>query len=158
VGLSLRIEEFTEQHSKEICDWKYDGEYSIYNLPAWDKVCNDNWAITVEEKRKKEFYAIVDDYNNLCAYLRLQNKIQYVVFGIGLKPSLCGQGLGNTLMEIAKQQCATQYPNRRIALEVRSFNKRAIECYKKAAFTVKEIYKKETPLGSDEFVRMKYSY
>jgi len=32
-----------------------------------------------------------------------------VFIGIGLKPSLCGQGLGNVLMEIVKEQCKKIY-------------------------------------------------
>ena len=156
--MRLRIEEFTETHAKEICNWKYDGEHSIYNYPSWNKVFNDKWAITVEEKRKKEFSAFVDDYDNLCGYIRLQDKNEYILIGVGLKPSLCGQGLGNTLMEIVKQQCNKLYPIKTIALEVRSFNERAIKCYKRAGFIVKEIYKRYTPIGYSEFIRMEFSY
>ena len=148
--------EFTELYAKEICDWKYDGEYSIYNYPEWDKAFDEKWAITIEEKRKKEFSAVVDDYNNLCGYIRLQKKDEYILIGVGLKPSLCGQGLGNTIMKIVKQQCRELYPNKKIALEVRSFNERAIKCYKRAGFKVKGIYEKDTPIGHGEFIRMEF--
>ena len=50
--MKLKLENFTEEHEKEVCDWKYDGEYAVYNYLSWDKVSNDNWAIAVEEKRK----------------------------------------------------------------------------------------------------------
>lgn len=156
--MRLKLENFTESHAKQICNWKYDGEYSIYNYPSWNKVSNDKWAITVEEKRKMEFSALVDEYNNLCGYIRLQDKIEYVLIGVGVKPSLCGQGLGNTLMEIAKQQCNKLYPSKTITLEVRSFNDRAIKCYKRAGFIVKEIYKRDSPIGYGEFIRMEFSY
>jgi len=156
--VNLKLVELSEPYAKEICVWKYAGEYSIYNYPAWDKVSNEKWAITIGEKRKKEFSAVVDDYNNLCGYIRLQNNNEYVLIGIGLKPSLCGQGLGDTLMELLKHQCRELYPSKKINLEVRSFNERAIKCYKKAGFKVKEIYKRNTPLGYGEFIRMEYSY
>lgn len=155
--MKLELVELTESYAKEICDWKYDGEYAIYNYPTWDKVFNAKWAITIEVKRKKEFFAIVDDCNNLCGYIRLQDKNEYVLIGIGLKPSLCGQGLGSTLMELLKQQCQELYPSRKITLEVRSFNGRAIECYKRAGFKMKETYKKDTPIGYGEFIRMEFS-
>lgn len=45
--MQLRLEEFTELHAKEICDWKYDCQYSIYNLPSWEKATIANWGITV---------------------------------------------------------------------------------------------------------------
>jgi ribosomal protein S18 acetylase RimI-like enzyme len=156
--MNLKLIELSEPHAKEICDWKYDGEYSIYNYPAWDKVSNEKWAITIEEKRKKEFSAVVDDYNNLCGYIRLHDKDEYILIGVGLKPSLCGQRLGNTIMEILKQQCRELYPSKKIVLEVRSFNERAIKCYKRAGFKVKELYEKNTPIGYGEFIRMEFSF
>lgn len=155
--MKFKLVILTESYAKEICDWKYDGEYSIYNYPAWDKVSNEKWGISIEEKRKKEFFAVVDDYYNLCGYIRLQGKNEYVLIGIGLKPSLCGQGLGNTLIELLKHQCRELYPSKKVALEVRSFNERAIKCYKKAGFKMKEIYKKDTPIGCGEFIRMEFS-
>jgi len=48
-------------------------------------------------------------------------------------------------------------PGQIIALEVRSFNTRAICCYQKAGFEVKDKYRKDTSIGEDEFVYMEYS-
>jgi ribosomal-protein-alanine N-acetyltransferase len=154
--MNLRLTDFTETHARDICTWKYDGEYSIYNYPEWDKISNEKLAITMEEKRKNEFLAVINDYNRLCGYLRLMDKHEYILVGIGLKPSLCGKGLGSTLMEILKQHCERIYPNKNIILEVRSFNKRAINCYKKSGFKAEYTYQKDTPIGPDEFIRMKY--
>ena len=156
--MKLKLVEFTEPYAKEIFNWKYEDEYSIYNYPEWNEAFNEKWAITIEEKRKKEFFAIVDDYNNLCGYIRLQDKDRYVLVGVGLKPSLCGQKLGKIIMEMLKQQCEALYLSKEIMLEVRSFNERAIKCYKKAGFKVKEVYRKRTPIGYGEFIKMVFSY
>ena len=59
-------------------------------------------------------------------------------------------------MELLKSECKKRYSNKRIALEVRSFNKRAIKCYEKAGFKITDVYKKDTLMGSDEFIRMEY--
>ena len=72
-----------------------------------------------------------------------------------LKPSLCGQKLGSEVMEMVKQKCRELYPSKEIILEVRSFNMRAIKCYEKAGFMVKEVYKKTTPIGDGKFCIMK---
>lgn len=154
--MKLRLKELTETYAKEICSWEYSGEYSIYNYPEWSKMLSEKWGITVEEKRKNEFIAIVDDFNNLCGYIRIFNKNVYVLIGVGLKPSLCGQGLGSTIMEVVKQQCSKRYPNKKIVLEVRSFNERAIKCYKRAGFNIVDHYMKDTPLGYGEFVKMEF--
>lgn len=156
--MKLRMTDFTETHAKEICGWKYDGEYSIYNYPEWDKVCTEKWGIAIEEKRKNEFKAVIDDGNRLCGYIRLVNKNEHVLVGVGLKPSLCGQGLGKELMEMVKQQCKKAWPGRKIALEVRSFNKRAIKCYERAGFVQVDSYEKDTPIGFGEFARMETKF
>ena len=156
--MDLRLENLTETRAKQICSWKYSDEYSIYNYPEWDKILNERWGITVEEERKNEFNAIVDDYNNLCGYIRLLDKNEHVLIGVGLDPSLCGQGLGNIIMEIVKQQCKKKYASKKIILEVRSFNERAIKCYKKAGFNIVDIYKKDSPIGSGEFIKMEFIY
>ncbi|MGG7056979.1 GNAT family N-acetyltransferase [Clostridium nigeriense] len=156
--MKLKLIKFTELFAKEVCDWKYEDEYSVYNYPEWNKALKDQWASTIEEKRTKEFFAIVDDYNNLCGYIRLQDKESKVLVGVGIKPSLCGQKLGSTVMEILKQKCRELYPSKEIILEVRSFNVRAIKCYEKAGFMVKEVYKKTTPIGTGEFIKMIFNY
>ena len=154
--MKIKSSEFTKLHAKEICTWVYEGVYAIYNYPTWNKANDENWAISVDEKRKKEFISILDEYDNLCGYIRLQEKKESILIGVGLKPSLCGQGLGKVLMEIVKNECNTLYPNKKIELEVRSFNKRAITCYKNAGFKEKEIYSKNTPIGYGEFIKMEY--
>ncbi|ATD54335.1 GNAT family N-acetyltransferase [Clostridium chauvoei] len=152
----MKLTNFTESHAKEICNWKYEEEYHVYNYPEWNKVCQENWAITLKEKREKEFIALIDESNNLCAYIRFQDKNDYILIGLGLKPSLCGAGLGKKLMNIVKSQSNKLYPNKKIILEVRSFNKRAIKCYERAGFKIKTIYNKNTITGYDEFVKMEF--
>ncbi|WP_102401841.1 GNAT family N-acetyltransferase [Haloimpatiens massiliensis] len=156
--MNLILVDFTRVHAKEVCDWKYDGEYSIYNYPEWDKISNAKWGVTIEEKRKSEFKAVIDECNCLCGYIRLMNKDKYVLIGLALKPSLCGKGLGKVLMEILKQQCKKVYPDKKIVLEVRSFNERAIKCYKRAGFNVIDTYERDTPLGCGQFIRMEFTY
>lgn len=53
-----------------------------------------------------------------------------------------------------KQKCKELYPNKEIVLELRSFNKRAIKCYKKEGFKIMGVYTKKTPIGYDEFIKM----
>ena len=31
------IRTLTEDDAKEICLWKYDGEYAVYNMPKWEE-------------------------------------------------------------------------------------------------------------------------
>ncbi len=45
-----------------------------------------------------------------------------------------------------------------IVLEVRTFNERVINCYKKIGFSIVDHYMKDTLLGYREFVKIKYIY
>ena len=138
--MDLRLEILTEDHARQICYWKYEGIYSIYNFPDWDTLKQQRWGITIEEKRKNEFTAVIDKSNNLCGYIRFVENKDFVLVGLGLKPSLCGQGLGNILTELLKNECKKRYGSKKISLEVRSFNKRAIKCYEKAGFEITDVY------------------
>lgn len=155
--MNFIVESLTENYAKQICNWKYKSEYSIYNYPKWDKIFSENWGITIDQTRKKEFSAIVDECTNLCGYIRILDKNEHLLIGLGLKPSLCGKGLGIILMELLIQECKKGYGNKKIVLEVRSFNERAIRCYKNADFKVVDTCKKETPMGYGEFIKMEFT-
>ena len=55
-------------------------------------------------------------------------------------------------MELLKNECKKRHGSKKVTLEVRSFNKRAIKCYKKASFEITDVYQKDTLIGSDEFI------
>jgi len=154
--MNLKLEILTENHVRQICCWKYEGVYSVYNFLDWDTLVKLREGITIEEKRKNEFTAVTDENNNLCGYIRFVENKEFVLVGLGLKPLLCGQGLGNILMELLKNECKKRYNNKKIALEVRSFNKRAIKCYEKSGFETTGIYQRDTLIGSDKFIKMEY--
>jgi len=157
--MTFKLDNLTEDYAKQICSWKYESKYSIYNFPAWNVIAKQHWAIAIETKRQNEFRAITNELGTLCGYIRLVNNNDCILVGLGLKPSLCGQGFGNDFMEILKNECKRRYNNNnKIVLEVRSFNKRAINCYNKAGFKIVEIYNKNTLIGYDEFVKMEFSY
>ncbi|MDD3224970.1 MAG: hypothetical protein PHX70_09790 [Clostridium sp.] len=46
--MNLKLGILTEDISKEICSWRYNDEYSIYNYPSWNKIAAGKWAITIE--------------------------------------------------------------------------------------------------------------
>ena len=145
---------FTLEFAKEVCSWRYNDEYSIYDFPSWEIVKQDKWSIANLGKREKEFYAVIDETNKLCGFIRLQDHHNYILLGLGLKPSLCGKGHGSELMSLIIELCNNIYSGKKILLVVRSFNKRAIRCYEKAGFKIVEIFNKINPHGEDEFFKM----
>ena len=49
------VRTLTEDDAKEICLWKYDGEYAVYNMPKWEECLAKNFGIADEEGRQKNF-------------------------------------------------------------------------------------------------------
>lgn len=152
------LNNLSEEDAKEICSWKYGGEYTVYNYPDWSVAAAQKWGITDENKRRNEFKTVIDENGELAGYFRMIDSGTYVLAGVGLEPSVCGHGHGNELMKLLKEECLKRYKGRKIVLEVRSFNKRALKCYEKAGFKAVDSYEKNTLTGPSKFIRMEYNY
>lgn len=59
-------------------------------------------------------------------------------------------------MKLMIEESKKRLPNYTIALRVRSFNKRAINCYKSIGFEIKDKFINNTFNGKDEFIYMEY--
>ncbi len=145
----------TENYAKEICDWKYEGDYSVYNFSDWGTVVKNGWDLSLRDKREKEFLSILLN-GELIAYGRIIEDRGKTFIGVGLKPSWCGKGYGKDIMNLLIEECKKRFPDNPIALEVRIFNKRAVKCYQTVGFRIKDKYIKNTLNGKDEFYCMEY--
>lgn len=150
------LTKLTENYAKEICSWRYDGDYSVYNFSDWDVVVKNGWGLSIKDKREKEFLAVLLN-GELIAYIRMTKSEGKAFVGIGLKPSWCGKGHGKEVMNLLIEECKKRFSNIPITLEVRSFNKRAINCYKNVGFEIRDKYMKKAMNGEDEFYYMEYA-
>lgn len=115
----LILAKLTEEYAREICGWKYENEYSVYNYPDWKTVLEQKWGIADETKRRNEFTAVIDEKSALCGYFRLVVKDKNsVMLGLGLNPQLCGKGLSAKFMELIIGKYEKLYPNRNLELNV----------------------------------------
>ncbi|CEN77581.1 GNAT family N-acetyltransferase [Paraclostridium sordellii] len=153
--MNLKPVKFTERLAKEVTTWKYEGDYEIYNLPSWDEVLKKQISLCREEKRKN-FIGYVNEENNLVGFINLVDEGDSIFLGIGVKPKYCGFGIGKQIIKMALDECRKRYKNMPIILEVRSWNKRAVNCYESQGFKVINIKKQETYAGFGEFFVMKY--
>lgn len=151
----MELRNFTEENARELCTWKYENEYSIYNFPRWDIVKEQNWGTADEEKRKYEFAAVYDGKQYI-GFIRFVKDNDFYLVGLGLKPSYCGRGYGESLMDLIKFS-AQKKKIKRLRLEVRSFNKRAICCYEKAGFSIIGKVNKDTLIGNSDFYVMEWT-
>lgn len=146
---------FTEEHAIEITNWKYEGEYSIYNLPSWNEIKKNNLSLAKEDKRKN-FISFIDDNKELIGFINLLDKGSSIFFGIGIKPDYCGMGIGKEIISLGLEECRNKYSTKPVVLEVRTWNKRAVKCYESQGFKIVETKIQKTYLGDGEFFVMRY--
>ena len=155
--MSLELCPLLERHARQACAWpSYGGQHAIYDLPSWEEACSAGWGIVDPHRRRREFAALLDADGELVGYLRFVAVPGGVLLGIGLRPDRCDRGLGALAMELAVAEAHRRFTGRRLGLEVRSFNTRAIRCYQKAGFRTVATLRRRTGLGPGEFRVMAY--
>ena len=141
----------TEDEKYEICGWKYEGEYAIYNTSSYEEQLKDmrGFANPINN------YYTVFDGKQLVGFFNLIDEETEVFFGIGVAPDCCNKGYGREICEEALELSRELYPGKTIYLEVRTWNARAVKCYEKAGFSIDgEPIKQTTSIGEGVFYRM----
>ncbi|MFL0248683.1 GNAT family N-acetyltransferase [Candidatus Clostridium stratigraminis] len=154
--MELTAYRLSEGQAKEISNWEYTGEYSIYNLPSWDKMVQENYSLTNTVKRQR-YIGYTNKDRELVGFVNLLDKGDTVFFGIGIKPDFCGKGIGKIITKMALMESQKRFPNKPVILEVRTWNKRAVNCYKSQGFEIVETKQQQTYIGFGEFYVMKYT-
>ena len=143
----------TENEKQTICSWKYPDKYSIYNLQPYEQLTEKKTGFANPDNQQN-FYSFYDG-DLLVGYINLIERNNKFSVGIAVKPELCSMGYGQQILKIAVEISNQNDKNKPIGLQVRSWNKRAINCYKKAGFEIDgDEYTLNTPLGEGQFYRM----
>ena len=149
----MYLDIMSEIEAKEICSWEYEGEYSDYNLGGWDKCIYEKSDITKSDKREKEFFVAFDDSDKMIGFIRMSSIQNLSILGIGLRPQLCGRGLGGQVLTLAIEKSKEIFPEKRVVLMVKPFNKRGIKCYTKLGF---KMLNKNFETGGEKYIIMQY--
>ncbi|MBW6410623.1 GNAT family N-acetyltransferase [Clostridium sp. YB-6] len=153
--MKLKAKELIEEHAKQISKWKYCNEYAVYNLPNWENMIKENYALCDKLKRK-QFTSYINNQNEIIGFINLHPEENFVFFGIGINPKYCNKGLGKEITKLALNQCKSKFPNRPVVLKVRTWNKRAINCYKSQGFEFIKTKHKDTYMSTEDFYLMKH--
>lgn len=141
----------TEEEKTAICEWRYDGEYAVYNSISYEEQVKAHRGFA---DPKNNFYSFLNG-TALIGYINLIEEEPAVRFGIGVNPAFCNRGYGSEITEKACELSHELYPGKPVYLEVRTWNTRAVRCYEKAGFSiVGEPILKTTPIGEGLFYRM----
>ncbi|MBI9010581.1 MAG: GNAT family N-acetyltransferase [Clostridiales bacterium] len=151
----IELKRMTENEAINICDWQYEGEFKVYNFPKWDEAVEKGYGITKDNKRNLEFLSIYSG-SQLIGYGRISLNNNQIVLGIGIKPELCSKGYGNKAFKLLIEKARTKSSKENIVLLVRSFNERAIKCYKNNNFIIINKFQYEMHGESVSFTKMLY--
>jgi len=156
--MNYRMTNMNENIVKEITTWKYGGEYSVYNTESFGDLKARNSHI-VNPAKSNNYICYFNNEDKLIAYTNIMKKDNGVIFlGIGLAPEFCGKGLGKYILEHSIKEIKKRYSEGKIALQVRSWNIRAIKCYEKIGFEKLKCEVIEDHNGKKtEFVFMEYN-
>lgn len=151
----LEFKKPTEHDAKEISTWKYDGIYSFYDNDKTE--AKQEWALNIFNE---ENTFIIYDKNELIAnccfdYDEDEDKI---LFGIQMKPSLTGKGMGTEIVNKALNWGKEKYEFNNIFLLVAKFNSRAIKVYEKLGFNQTDEFVWNVNGEVKEFIEMKKEY
>ncbi len=150
-NLTYRVIE--ENDKKEICGWKYDGKYAIYNLPSYDEQKKLNRGFC-NVKYEKNYYVFFEGSKRI-SFINLHEEETEIFLGVGVNPKYLNRGYGKQTIEIACNISKSLYGTKPIYLGVRTWNKRAIHCYQSVGFEIDgDSFELTTFIGKGVFYRM----
>ncbi|MGG6312909.1 GNAT family N-acetyltransferase [Paenibacillus macerans] len=155
--LKFRIAAMEESHGAEICTWRYDSPYDIYSWLPWEQMKALDVEFGNPALRAEQYVSVLDENGELAGFAQYFPLEGVTRLGIGMKPDLCGHGLGKLFVMAIVEEANRRKPDNQIDLEVLTWNARAIRAYQKAGFTITDLYEKMTPGGvSKPFYCMVY--
>ena len=147
----LQYHRTTESEKYKICNWKYEGEYAIYNSTPYEEQKKAGRGFA---NPKNNFFSFCDG-DELIGYINLIEEESEVFFGIGANPAFCNLGYGQKMAHAANEIARELFGTKPLYLEVRTWNKRAVKCYEKAGFHIDgESFTQKTAIGEGSFYRM----
>lgn len=161
--MKYNIGQMTHKQAIEITTWKYEGDYSIYNM--------DNSEEEIQELLNGTYYSAIDEQNNLFGFYCFGSSAQVPIgrelgaydasdvldIGLGMRPYLCGRGMGYEFLRQGMDFAVKQFDIKSFRLTVAAFNKRGIKVYERVGFKKVSSFERKTDNGSIVFdVMVKY--
>jgi ribosomal-protein-alanine N-acetyltransferase len=151
----------TRADAQTISRWRYDEPYSVYDgNPA---------SVASLLEPRYSYHSVHDDHGELVGYfcfgedarvpagkrLGLYEPGPALDLGLGLRPDLTGQGLGERFVQAGLRFAKKMYDPRLFRLTVATFNRRAIRVYERAGFEPVETFGRTKPNGEKEWLLMR---
>jgi [ribosomal protein S18]-alanine N-acetyltransferase len=145
------VRPLTQADADEIATWRYAGEYAFYDWTADP----DDLALLLDPARRRDaFHAADGEDGRLAGFFQLEERAGGVEIGLGLRPNLCGRGLGEGFTRLGIDLIRELHGPVRITLAVAAFNARAITVYERCGFVETGRHVRHTSGDDWEFVDM----
>jgi RimJ/RimL family protein N-acetyltransferase len=159
--LRYTLTPLTRADAKAISRWRYEGPYSVYNG-------NPASVASLLEPRYL-YHAVHDDHGELVGYfcygedarvsagkrLGLYERENALDVGLGMRPDLTGQGLGEEFVHAGLRFANDSYAPQTFRLTVATFNHRAIRVYERAGFEPAQTFGATKLNGEKEWLLMR---
>ena len=141
----MRLDELTEPQARAVARWRYPSPYDCYDFPPWEQMADEGWAICDPCTRVAQFRALrleptpgdaTAPAPDLAGYVRFRPVEGSIALHLGMRPDLCGRGLGRTFLELVVPEARRRAAGRPVVLDVRRFNTRAIRLYRHVGFAL----------------------
>lgn len=158
--MKITIKPINYEEAKQISKWIYKEPYSIYSMVESDECIN--------ELLDGSYFSVLDEKNELIGYYcfgdsaKVPTGNQYGVYdfkniidiGLGIKPNLCGQGIGCEFLKAGLDFARNKFSIRKFRLTVAAFNERAIKVYAKLGFEKINSFERVSKHGNTKFIVM----
>ena len=146
--MDFRLCPMTEQDGSRISEWRYPPPYDRYRWPPWERMRQEEREFGDPAIRAAQYLSVRGEHDGeLAAYVQLFPLDRAIRIGLGLRPDLCGLGLGRDVVRLAVQEARKRRPDAEIDLEVEAWNRRAVKVYEKASFVLSDTYERMSEHG-----------
>jgi [ribosomal protein S18]-alanine N-acetyltransferase len=129
--MRFAIRPLTQADAEAVAAWRYPGEYAFYDFTSEP----DDLALVLDPARRGDaFHAADGEDGALAGFFQVEQRDQSVELGLGLRPDLCGRGLGEGFTQVGVDLVRRLHGPVRLMLAVAAFNVRAITVYERCGF------------------------
>ncbi|MHC5249614.1 GNAT family N-acetyltransferase [Enterococcus sp. LJL90] len=149
----FKISSLTQANAEMIANqWHYPADYAFYDLSADP----EDYEEMMDAKQRGDSYYQVIKAGELFGYFVLEpaENSDEIIFGLGMRPALTGQGFGKEFFQLILAFIQENYAVKRINLAVAEFNTRAQKLYQNVGFVKTGEYLQATNGDHYPFVTM----
>lgn len=132
-------------------EWKYEDVYSFYDMCA---DIEDYEEFINEQLRDENDYYEAYLGDELVGFFCVIQENHSIEIGLGLKPNLCGKGIGRAFLTQILSYIENHYEFEQLIMNVAIFNQRAIKVYRACGFEDVKEFEQQSNGGLYKFLKM----